>query len=709
MTASLLSSLYDSNEIREITRDINAAKLARELDAPVEIDAESASSSLRVAAIAAVTDLIGDENLDSWLRQQDLFLQQKVENAKYVFLQWDSYFNALIEVNQLPDLDDLILFSFVGLLADRPNEVRDFLRRSIARRWLNVFQEALADLPWLEQVKSYISFAIIFIIRQESHVDVQEAAQVMRRLADAQRETEARWLEERNNQKRDALKLLGFYHAGQAVLRTSEFLLVGSVITNGRLLTDFEAELRRLLIRSEEFFQMSSDLETFLWLKAIGVTLVVLRKSSIWVQARGISERIDGLVDELTRNGRNKPIFSLLPSQQDALRQALLDRSRVAIILQMPTSAGKTLLAEFSIAQTFDAYRGKTRVAYVVPTRALATQARRTFTEDLGPLGISVSAAGSAFEEDPYELQLLQDTDGLIVATPEKLDLMLRVHPDWFSELRLVVVDEAHLLGNGGRGVRLELLLANIRREYPEARLLLLTPFMENAQEIATWLSQSKNQAISVHWRPAKIMLGMAKISGRSSTRKLTVKWKDPFGLEPKPLSIPTLIPSNETNSNTDRIIFLAEKFQILGTVLAMFSASPADAEKAASKLAERRDVLPSSKTTSQLQVAIALARNEYGENSRLAYCLERGIAFHHSSLSPIMRYLIEDQVREKTINFIAATSTLAQGINFPVATVLIHSVHKPYGGNFSSSEFWNIAGRAGTCWYGRTRFSYIL
>jgi len=696
MTVESLNSLYNTESIMEIIRDLDTAKLAKELEASVDANIESASSTLRVAAIAAITDLAGDDSLDFWLRR-DASTEEIEDRAKDVFVQWNSYLDTLVEVDQYPDIDDLTLFSFAGLLARRSNEVRDFLRRPIPRKWLDDLKAAIAELPWLEQVRSYVSSAVLFVVRQESHADVRAAKETMQQLAELQRQSEAEWLEQQNNQQREALRLLSFYHVGQAVIRTSEFLLVGSVVTDGRPVSDFNAELRRLLVRAEEFLQTTSDWEGLLWLKSVGITLVELRESSIWVQAKGISERIDRLIDSLTSVGRNQPIFSLLPSQQDALRQSLLDPSRIAIILQMPTSAGKTLLAEFSIVQTFDAYRGRTRVVYVVPTRALATQVRRTLTEDLRPLGISVSAAGSAFEEDPYELQLLQDTDGVVVATPEKLDLILRTHPDWFNDLRLVVIDEAHLLGNGERGVRLELLLANIRRELPEARLLLLTPFMDNANEIAAWLSKSRGQSISVHWRPAKIILGMAGFSGRNPNRKLTVKWKNPFGVSPKPLSIPTLGSAKETQSNTDRIVFLAKRFCRLGTTLAMFSASPADAEKAANKFAERQEVVESEQLTPQLKVAIALARHEYGEDSGLAFCLERGTAFHHSSLSPILRYLIEDQVRAKTINFVAATSTLAQGMNFPVATVLIHSVHKPHGkGNFSSGEFWNIAGRAG-------------
>lgn len=699
MIATPLMSLYETAAITEILRSLDASKLAKELEAPFEEDAESASSALRIAAIAAVTDLVGEESLDSWLRQQGVpEATSNEESAKYLFGQWDGYLNALSEADELPDIDDLMLFSLSGLLARRAHEVRDFLRRPIPRGWLNELCSVISGLSWLERVRAWISSALLFIVRQESHADVQRAGDAMQQLATMQSEVEVQWLEGRENQKRDALKLLGFYHVAQAVLRTSEFLLAGSVTTDNRSVSDFAPELRRLLVRAEEFLEISSDAETLLWLKAVGISLVELRESSIWVQAKGISEGVDRLLEELTETGRSQPVFSLLPSQQDALRQSLLDRTRIAIILQMPTSAGKTLLAEFSIAQTFDAYRGRARVVYVVPTRALATQVRRTLAEDLGPLGINVSAAGTAFEEDPYELQLLQDSDGVVVSTPEKLDLMLRSHPDWFNDLRLVVVDEAHLLGDGDRGVRLELLLANIRRELPEARLLLLTPFMDNAREIAAWLSRTRGHSISVQWRPAKIILGIANFSGKTPNRRLRIDWKNPFGrFDPKPLSIPISAPSSQTNTNTNKTVFIAKRFSQLGTTLALFSAAPGDAEKAAKAFAEEQDVLTSSQTTPQLKVAIALARHEYGASSQLPYCLERGTAFHHSSLSPIMRYLIEDQVRAKTIKFIAATSTLAQGMNFPVATVLVHSVHKPNAqGNFSSGEFWNIAGRAG-------------
>jgi hypothetical protein len=296
-------------------------------------------------------------------------------------------------------------------------------------------------------------------------------------------------------------------------------------------------------------------------------------------------------------------------------------------------------------------------------------------------------------------MQLLESTDGVLIATPEKLDLLLRAHPTWFATVRLVIVDEAHLLQEGERGLRLELLLSNLRREQAQARLLLMTPFMENAVELSTWLGGNRGLPINVNWRPSRVLLGLASVSGAGKKRALRLKWKDPYEPErtPSETVIPTNVPYAEISTKLGKATHLEKVFRKLGCVMTVFSGSRSDAEKGASLAASQRKKVGGEQLGPALRVAIALSRHDYGKESVLADCLERRVAFHHSSLSSTLRYLIEDQVRAKNINYISATSTLAQGMNFPVATVLVHSVHKPYGnGPFTPSEFWNIAGRAG-------------
>src|SRR5690606_38387179 len=59
-------------------------------------------------------------------------------------------------------------------------------------------------------------------------------------------------------------------------------------------------------------------------------------------------------------------------------------------------------------------------------------------------------------------------------------------------------------IGASRRGLKLELLLATINRECRNAQFILLTPFIRNAEEIASWLAPDshKDVELSVDWSP---------------------------------------------------------------------------------------------------------------------------------------------------------------------------------------------------------------
>ena len=77
----------------------------------------------------------------------------------------------------------------------------------------------------------------------------------------------------------------------------------------------------------------------------------------------------------------------------------------------------------------------------------------------------------------------------VLVATPEKLSLVIR-NRKIERPLALAVMDEAHNLETTGRGLRIELLLATIKRDCPTANFLLLMPYVEDTETIARWLAQ---------------------------------------------------------------------------------------------------------------------------------------------------------------------------------------------------------------------------
>ena len=80
---------------------------------------------------------------------------------------------------------------------------------------------------------------------------------------------------------------------------------------------------------------------------------------------------------------------------------------------------------------------------------------------------------------------------------------------------------------------------------------------------------------------------------------------------------------------------------------------------------------------------------------------LSRGVGVHHAGLSDEIRALIEWLAEEDKLRVLCATTTIAQGINFPVSSVFLTSRFVPQGHLSRSMEmaprdFWNLAGRAG-------------
>lgn len=612
-----------------------------------------------------------------------------------VFEQWQAYISAALKSREI-ELRDIMLATVAGLWSRRPTELRHVLCSKEIRK---VLDREPADVSnWPRRVRDVISKALILVARQDDRSDIENAMSYIDQLKSLQKNKELSWLDEAQKPDQSALNLLALYHAAQATVVVTQYVLTGVYSDSRGRGIDVSIELRTLLSKAREYADVTSDPELSTWIKSVSLIISKLRSDSIWASGYNINEKIDQLVQSVS--SRKDAIFSMLPSQQDALARNLLDAQREAVILQMPTSSGKTLMAQLAALQTISSY-ANSKVIYLTPTRALATQIRRTLGSDFADLGVDVTSAGSAFEEDPFEMAILRSVAGIIVSTPEKLDLLLRGHGDWFKSVRLVIVDEAHLLKDGERGARLELLLANIRREHPHVRLLLLTPFVENAHELANWLSKDRGQDVGVEWRPSRLIIGLSRLVGRGKTRSFEIEWKEPHRQSALSNTLMRLTDGEreaikKAPSVRTKAIVLSKRLRVLGPSLAMFPASRVDAEKAALEMANTKEEVDSIAAPPEFRVAIALAASEYGETSDLVSCLKKGVAFHHSALSNELRFLVERLASLGVLDFIAATTTLAQGMNFPVSSVVIHSVSKPWVGPLTPAEFWNIAGRAG-------------
>jgi hypothetical protein len=88
--------------------------------------------------------------------------------------------------------------------------------------------------------------------------------------------------------------------------------------------------------------------------------------------------------------------------------------------------------------------------------------------------------------------------------------------------------------------------------------------------------------------------------------------------------------------------------------------------------------------------------RAEYGEDMPLAQHIAAGVAYHHRGMAQDTRVLIETLLRRNLVHTVCGTTTLAQGVNFPISNVIVETRRKGRYGRLSYVDLWNVVGRAG-------------
>lgn len=573
-----------------------------------------------------------------------------------------------------------------GLLADASAETRHQLARFL-------LEPSKSD-DWLVRLAENVATAFSLLVRKgDGWADVEAGLRLIDLLRSEQSAFEGAYLDRTTGdmQTRSAMTLVGFYHLAQMVTRAGDYLKTGG---KGRTEAGIQLDTGRR--KAVESFQLSANPEYTNLSDLLWAGCRELVRNSLWSHIEGLPSGVQRFGKLLLDRSNSKPVLELWPSQQDALRNSFLDPYRRAVLVEMPTSAGKTLLAKFAIVQA-KAFDAAGTIAYIVPTRALVNQVMFDLRREFSGLGFTVEMAVPAFELDPTEARLLGEKIDILVTTPEKLDLLLRVGHPSLANLNLVVADEAHNLQDGVRGARLELLLGTIKRERKNARFLLLSPFLPNGEEIVAWLGDDRAlPPIQVSWRPSRRFVGVAAARGTAKKRRLALEALPasdnvdvregmtipiaPRSEVPVPLSIASL--SKAT----------AKAMRDRGGVLVLCRGK-GTAVKRAKELAEE---LGPRKALSPLAMAVCeFVDAEVGTPTPLAKAIRAGVAYHHAGLSQETRWLVERLIADGDVGIVCGTTTLAQGVNFPISTVVMETLKKG-DKNLSYSDFWNIAGRAG-------------
>ena len=600
----------------------------------------------------------------------------------------------------------LVRLGCLGVLGDRGADVRRLL-----------IEEDLPQLPldsedWGIRVWACILDIWLRLFRKRGWPDLDLVQQRVAALRTNQREHEPDFLVQAEARKdaRPAWELITEYHLAKAAEILGLFLTQGSVDGHFDVREQLEAQFDRAIGAAGRGQLMERESLA----RLLARTARVLVDNSIWTVTRAVNSRVTRFVESLTSRDRKQPIFEMLPPQRRTLREkGLLGSAHRSVVVSLPTSSGKTFIAEFRILQAlnqFDQERGW--VAYLAPTRALVNQLTLRLRRDLATLGSIVEKVSPALEIDGLEAGMLTDTDverqfRILVTTPEKLDLMLR--GGWEEKigrpLTLVVVDEAHGLASQARGLKLELLLATINRECRHAQFLMLTPFIQNAAEIARWLAPDSNNSIElgVDWSPNDRVIAIARPQkgqkrGDFGVRLVTQHTTRNTIDVPEALDVgdrrPLGLSWSEVSTSPGKLAAAtAHILQRRGTVIVLVDKPRNSWGVAAAFKVEGDHADVSGADLTHIQRFLV---DEMGQDFPLASLLEYGVGVHHSGLSEDTRTLVEWLTEQSKLRVLVATTTIAQGVNFPVSGVVFASHQYPYGQDMPPEDFWNIAGRAG-------------
>ncbi len=361
-------------------------------------------------------------------------------------------------------------------------------------------------------------------------------------------------------------------------------------------------------------------------------------------------------------------IKELYPPQESGVPDVVDGKN---CVFAHPTASGKSFLAYLGIIKRIYEEGGKG--IYIVPLRALASEKYEDLKE-FEKLGMNIGISmGNYDNPDPS----LREHD-VIIATSEKADSLLRQNVDWLSELNCVIADEVHLVNDRERGANLEVTLSKLKQTNPSAQIIALSATIRNSEMIADWLDAEHHKS---DWRPVELKKGVY-FQNR-------IKYSDGDEIELKSKGSPVKTLSMPTIEGHGQCL--------------VFVRSRKSTESVAQKLTSDVKSELTEEESEHLKKIAEKIEDESNTSlgKRLANVVKNGTAFHNAGLNDFQRKKVEEAFRNRLIKIIAATPTLAAGINMPARKVIVRDCKRydpllGYNAPIPVMEIQQMLGRAG-------------
>ncbi|XP_041435681.1 helicase POLQ-like isoform X3 [Xenopus laevis] len=392
----------------------------------------------------------------------------------------------------------------------------------------------------------------------------------------------------------------------------------------------------------------------------------------------GLPSRVRNLINQF------RGIKRLYDWQHKCLTLTSL-KEKKNLIYSLPTSGGKTLVAEILILQ--ELLCRQKDVLMILPYVAIVQEKVR----GLASFGIELDFlveeyAGSRGRFPPIKRRTKKS---LYISTIEKGHSLINslIETGRINDLGLIVVDELHMLGEGRRGAILEMTLSKILYTSESIQIIGMSATLNNVAELQTFL---KAEYYTNNFRPVELK-EFVKVCDRiyevdsnaennlTFSRLLNCKYS-----------------SNMMKIDPDHVIALATEVIPANSCL-VFCPTKKNCENVAEMICKCLKKLYLEHKETEKNNLIADLRNT--GNGALCSVLKRtipfGIAYHHSGLTSDERKLIEDAYSSGVLCLLACTSTLAAGVNLPARRVILRA---PYVANdfLKRAQYKQMVGRAG-------------
>lgn len=381
------------------------------------------------------------------------------------------------------------------------------------------------------------------------------------------------------------------------------------------------------------------------------------------------------------------------------------------ILVTVPTGSGKTTIAEYAIAYTIQ--KGK-NVVYTSPIKSLSNEKYNDFSKKfskypnisigiltgdnkINPEGNCLIMTAEILRNALYKLKYKNNFD-----TPDKYN----INKNFIDDIGCVIMDEVHFINDPNRGKIWEETIVLLNRNI---QLVLLSATINHAKEFAQWIGsikQKKVNLISTTYRAVPLSHYIYTNGNLYQIFENDKYFHSNYALAHKEYMDVQKIRQQKHKSDinfnlVNEILKYLKKNNMLQAIIFSFSKRKCEyyAQSISENFVDESEIKEINSIFNKYMHKYEKQYEQIEQYQIIKNLIEKGVAFHHSGLLPILKEIIEIIFHQGLIKVLFATETFAVGVNMPTRTVIFTELEKKTCEGrriLNTAEYKQMSGRAG-------------